>query len=114
MSERLRYVTDENGQRVAVLLDLEAYLQLTNQLSFDPERLIGLSEAELRALSESMLAPSAQTRLDELLARNAETQLPAEESAELDQLLEQVDQLTILKTRARYTLKHQNVVATVA
>jgi hypothetical protein len=104
----LRYVTSENGERVAVLLDLEVYLQLARQLPSDPDLLVGLSEAELRALSESMLAPSAQARLDELLTHNAEIQLSLEESAELDQLLEQVDQLTILKARARYTLEHRN------
>jgi hypothetical protein len=39
-----------------------------------------------------------------MLVRNAEAQLSADEVANLDRLLAQVDQLTILKTRARYTL----------
>jgi len=73
----------------------------------DPELLVGLSDGELEALAESLLAPSAQTRLDELLARNAESPLSSYEQAELDRLLERVDQLTVLKTRARYTLHHQ-------
>ena len=72
----------------------------------DPEILVGLSTGELEALSESSLAHSAQTRLDELLARNAQNQLQAAEVSELDRLLERVDQLTVLKTRARYTLQH--------
>lgn len=75
------------------------------------ELLIGLSDGELDALADSMLAPSAQARLDELLARNTENQLSAEEQAELDRLLDRVDQLTILKTRAKYTL-HQKAAAT--
>ena len=75
-------------------------------MSNDPEMLVGLSAAELEALSDSLLAPSAQARLDELLARNAQQQLAAPEVDELDRLLERVDQLTILKTRARYTLQH--------
>jgi hypothetical protein len=70
------------------------------------ELLVGLSEGELEALADSMLAPSSQSRLDELLERNAAGQLAASEAAELDRLLARVDQLTILKTRARYTL-HQ-------
>jgi hypothetical protein len=70
----------------------------------DPELLVGVDQAELQALADSMLAPTAQARLDELLVRNTETQLSAEESAELDRLLAQVDHLTVLKTRARYTL----------
>jgi hypothetical protein len=50
---------------------------------------------------------TAQARLGELLASNARQQLAAPEAAELDLLLERVDQLTILKTRARFTLQHQ-------
>ncbi len=73
----------------------------------DPEMLVGLSVGELEALSDSLLAPSAQARLDELLAQNTQRQLGAAEVSELDRLLERVDQLTVLKTRARYTLQHQ-------
>jgi hypothetical protein len=72
----------------------------------DPEMLVGSSAGELEALSDSLLAPSAQARLDELLARNTQHQLGAAEVSELDRLLERVDQLTVLKTRARYTLQH--------
>jgi hypothetical protein len=79
-------------------------------MSDDAELLIGLSDGELEALAESILAPSAQARLDELLARNAEHQLSAQEQAELDRLLQRVDQLTVLKTRARYTL-HEKATA---
>ena len=80
-------------------------------MSNDSELLIGLSDDELEALADSMLAPSAQARLDELLALAAEEPLSDEEQAELDRLLNKVDQLTILKTRARYTL-HQRAGAT--
>jgi hypothetical protein len=100
MSEKLRYVTDEQGQRVGVLLDLEEYSQITSQSSADPDLLVGLSEAELQALAESALAPSAQARLEDLLTRNVEAKFSPEEGAELDRLLEQVDQLNVLKTRA--------------
>ena len=70
----------------------------------DAELLVGLSDGELEALADSLLAPSAQARLDELLDRNGRGDLTASEQSELDRLLAQVDQLTILKTRARYTL----------
>ena len=76
-------------------------------MTSDSELLVGLSEDELEALADSMLAPSAQTQLDEFLERNAENQLAADEQTELDRLLARVDQLTILKTRARYTLRQQ-------
>lgn len=76
-----------------------------NERMSDPHELLtGLSDAELDALAESMLAPASQARLDELLACNAERTLSAGEQNELDRLLDRVDQLTLLKTRARYTL----------
>lgn len=40
------------------------------------------------------------------LSRNAEEELSADEVATFDQLLARVDDLNILKTRARYTLEH--------
>ena len=70
------------------------------------ELLRGLSVEELEALADCLLAPSAQTRLNDLLARRSEESLPAAEEAELNRLLQKTDQLTILKTRARYTLTH--------
>ena len=81
-------------------------------MSEDPELLVGLSGGELEALAESLLSSTAQVRLDELLARNAENRISAKEQAELDRLLERIDQLTVLKTRARYTLHHQQAGAT--
>jgi hypothetical protein len=76
-------------------------------MNHGPEVLVGLSAGELEALSDCVLAPSAQARLEELLARNSQHQLGAAEVSELDRLLERVDQLTVLKTRARYTSQHQ-------
>ena len=75
------------------------------------ETLIGLSEGELIALADGLLVPAAQTRLDALLERNAEGRLTAAEESELDVLLAKVDQLNILKTRARYTLRTQEAQA---
>lgn len=71
----------------------------------DAELLAGLSVEELEALADSLLAPAAQARLDDLLARRNERALSADEDIELDRLLRKTDQLTILKTRARYALK---------
>ncbi len=112
IEEHVRYVTDEQGERVGVLLDMDEYRRLTKSSTLDTELLVGLSQAELEALAESMLAPATQSRLDELLARHAEDQLSPDETAELDRLLTQVDQLNILKTRARYTLHQQETAAT--
>ena len=107
MTQKLQYVIDENGEQVGVLLDIAEYRRLQEMANVDENLLTGLSAAELRALAESKLAPAAQDRVDNLLAGNAADQLVAEECAELDQLLAQIDQLTLLKTRARYTLGRQ-------
>ena len=106
MSSTRRYVTNEQGERVGVLLDLEEYQQLARLSPPDPELLIGLSEAELQALAHSTPAPAEQFRLGDLLAQHAGAPLPEADQAELERLLQYIDQLTILKTRARYTLAH--------
>ena len=67
MSTR-RYIIDEQGERIGVLLDLEEYQQLTRLSPPDTDLLVGLSEAELQALAHSALAPAEQERLDDLLA----------------------------------------------
>ncbi|MCL6752998.1 hypothetical protein KBT16_19290 [Nostoc sp. CCCryo 231-06] len=103
MSDSVQYVTNTQREKVGVLLDLETYQQLTN-LSIDSELLIGLSLDELQALAESSLFPKTQTQLQELLIKNSETNLSNQEAETLDRLLAQVDQLNIIKTRARYTL----------
>ena len=106
MSNTRRYIIDERGERIGVLLDLEEYQQLTRLSPPDAELLVSLSEDELQALAHSALAPAEQDRLDDLLARNADGQLSEIDQVALDRLLHYVDQLTILKTRARYTLAH--------
>ena len=73
-------------------------------MNIDEDILVGLSEAELEALADSMLAPTSQARLDELLALNSNNQIGETQRVEPDQLIAKVDQLTILKTRARFTL----------
>jgi len=74
-------------------------------MSNESELLACMSDDELEALADGKLAPSAQARLNDLLARNGRNQLTGDEQSELDGLLAKVDQLTILKTRARYTLR---------
>lgn len=46
-------------------------------------------------------------QLDDLLARNSEGKLTVEESKQLDSLIEQIDELNLLKARADFTLRHQ-------
>ena len=105
MSELVQYVTNQQGERVGVLLDWHTYSRLVNPLALDEECLLGLSVDDLKALASCKLAVAEQTCLDDLVARNAESLLGADEVAQLDDLLAKADRLTILKTRARYTLK---------
>jgi hypothetical protein len=104
MSETVQYVTNQQGERVGVLLDLETYHRIVNTSASDEELLIGLSLEELQALASSQLASAEQAQLQELLTQNTQNQLSADTSTMLDRLLAQVDNLNILKTRARYTL----------
>jgi hypothetical protein len=105
MSELVQYVTNQQGERVGVLLDWQTYSRLANPLGLDKEFLLGLNVDDLKALASCKLAAAEQTHLDDLVARNAELLLSADEVAELDDLLALADRLTIIKTRARYTLK---------
>lgn len=70
----------------------------------DSELLTDLSVEELEALADNLLAPAAQAQLDGLRVRRREGAISADEELELDRLLCKIDQLTILRTRARYTL----------
>ncbi len=105
MAQGVQYITNESGGRVGVVLDLGTYQQLTTG-DHDPDLLTNLSREELVALAESTLSSASQAELKNLLARNAESQLLEPELTQLDQLLQRVDQLNVLKTRSRYTL-HQ-------
>jgi len=67
-----------------------------------------VSPAGLRALADATLAPKAQAKLDDLLARNADGKLSGDELCELDSIIEQIDELNLLKARADYTLRHQD------
>ncbi|MGG6264754.1 hypothetical protein ACQ4M3_31595 [Leptolyngbya sp. AN03gr2] len=68
------------------------------------ELLTGLSIEELQLLAEGIVSPQKQAQLEDWLDRNATDSLSAEETAELDRLLSQIDHLNILKARARLTL----------
>jgi hypothetical protein len=74
-------------------------------VNVDTERLVGLEREALEALSSGLLAAAGQSQLADLLHRNAEGGLPADELAELDRILAHIDQLTILKARAILTLQ---------
>jgi len=65
-----------------------------------------VSTEGLTALADMALAPKNQSKLDDLLARNNEGELSAEELKELDLLLKKIDELNLVKARAAVAL-HQ-------
>jgi hypothetical protein len=68
------------------------------------EPLLGMSDTELRALANAVLAPGHQRRLKALVRKNTEGKLRDQEQSELDSLLEESDRVALLKARAAYTL----------
>jgi hypothetical protein len=101
----MQYITNETGERVGVVLAWAAYQQLVDDADKDPELLQDLSVSELQALAQINLGLDVQAELHQLLEQNREGGLSVSQQERLDQLVEQVDQLNILKARARYTLQ---------
>ncbi len=66
--------------------------------------LANMSLEELRALAEAVVAPDRQQQLKALLDKNRCGELSPEEQEILDELLTEVDQVGLLKARARYTM----------
>jgi len=104
----VQYITEENGQRVGVVLSWDDYKKIQGSILDDPDQLSGMSRAELEALAYSELSPQRQERMDELLRKNNESTLSEDEQKELAQLIDQIDQLNILKARALLTLRRQS------
>jgi hypothetical protein len=109
MNGQIQYVTNEKGEQTGVLLDIDLYYRLVSEKPDDPKLLIGLSIDELEALAETKLSINQQSRLNELIAKQKTDGLSKEEKQEIDRLLAYIDQLTILKARAIYTLNKLSV-----
>ncbi len=71
-----------------------------------PQLLQSVSIDELEALASGQLVSTSQQRIDALLSGAKESRLSADEEAELDDLLHKIDQLNLLKARARFTIDH--------
>jgi hypothetical protein len=104
----VEYLVSEDGRRTGVVLRWEDYEKLTSQSVADPDLLYGMNEAELRALATGMLASPHDERLNGLLARNQQGRLSVDEARELDELVNYLDQMNVLKARALLTLQRLN------
>ncbi|MDB2686295.1 hypothetical protein N9Y42_03720 [Mariniblastus sp.] len=76
-------------------------------MSNETKILPNVSTSGLKALANARLAPGSQSKLDDLLARNSQGQLSEQDCQQLDLLIEQIDELNLLKARAEFTLRHQ-------
>ncbi|MBW4443686.1 MAG: hypothetical protein KME10_21135 [Plectolyngbya sp. WJT66-NPBG17] len=76
--------------------------------NLNDELLTSLSIEELQILAEGIISPQKQSQLENWLERNTTDSLTPEEAEQFDRLLTQIDQLNILKARARLTLHHLN------
>ena len=101
----VEYLVQADGRRTGVVLRWEDYQTLRAYMPTDPDILMNMSEPELQALAEGMLASPHQQRLAELLQRNQAGNMSGAEETELDRLVEHVDHMNVLKARARYTLQ---------
>ena len=61
MSDEIRYITDNAGNPVGVLLDFDAYRQLSNPLLSDRKCLVSLSCDELLALAHRKISLPEQS-----------------------------------------------------
>ena len=66
MAASVQYLTNKQGERIGVFLDLETYHKLMDQSVVDFELLSNLSLDELQALADINLSINTQTELDDL------------------------------------------------
>lgn len=67
--------------------------------------LTGLGDRELQALAHAVVSAEKQQQLQGLLAANRSQTLTTSEMETLDALLDEIDQVALLKARAFYTLQ---------
>ena len=99
-----RFLTDDQGQAVEVVLDMDTYERLLLSQSSDPRLLRDFSREQLEALAKSTLTTAEESDLYGLIEKKKGEGLSADETAKLQGLLDQIDQLALIKARALYTL----------
>jgi hypothetical protein len=97
-----RFVTNDQGKTVEVVLDVTTYEALRGT---DPLILRDVTLEQLKALANGKLSTDVQGQLSSLIAKEKAGQNSPDDTAVLDQLLSELDQLDMLKARALYTLQ---------
>ena len=98
----------------ALLGNIKSSMRDSDRPSSEPELspLDGMSQHELMALADAVVAPQRQTQMRSLLDTNREQMLSPDEETEIDSLLDEIDQVALLKARAQYTLALQQSIGT--
>jgi hypothetical protein len=99
-----RFLTNNQGQTTEVVLDVSTYERLLSSQSSDPKVLRDFSREQLEALAKSTLTTTEENTLHGLVEKKKTEGLTQDEEAQLGKLLEQVDQLALVKAKALYTL----------
>ncbi len=94
-----RFVTTPQGT-VEVIMDEQTYQALVSSNSPDPLLLRDLTLEQLKVLAEGKLTTDTQAQLSGLIQKEKAGKATIEESATLDKLLHQLDQLNMLKAKA--------------
>jgi len=95
----------------AILHNIRSALGQSPRSSAEVSPLMGMNERELNALAEAVVAPEKQQELGSLLQENRSQSLSPADEAALDSLLDEVDQVALLKARALYTLHLQQPIS---
>ena len=107
-----RFVTNDQGQAIEVVLDVSTYERLLRSQSGDPKLLRDFSREQLEALAKSTLTTAEEDKLHSLVEKKKSGLLSGEEAAQLHEVLEQVDQLALVKARALDTLHTMQTLGT--
>ena len=101
------------GVQVELVQALLGNIRSAIKTSNEPDKKSGLSpladmtQQELTALADAVVAPERQGQLRMFLEENRNDTLSSEGETALDSLLDEVDQVALLKARALYTLRLQ-------
>lgn len=92
----------------ALLSEIQPGATVSTKTAADVLLLTGLSDEELYTLTQIMLPDAQQNRLNQLLHKNHTDPLSADENREIDELLAEVQRISLIKAKAIYTLQQRS------
>ncbi len=92
----------------ALLSEIQPDATVNTKTAADVLLLTGLSNEELYTLTQMMLPDAQQDLLNQLLHKNHTEQLSTDENREIDELLAEVQRISLIKAKAIYTLQQRS------